>query len=82
MLCFPDVVHIQIITAGTEELLRHWTIGGDVMTTVPSSHTHAFSLAYNAPSQQYEVCMCVHMCVRACVCMCARCVYVCVCTYV
>ncbi|XP_064391541.1 THO complex subunit 6 homolog [Halichondria panicea] len=45
----------RIITAGSERLLRHWSISGDSMATIPSAHSHAFSLAHNKNSQQYEM---------------------------
>lgn len=47
----------RVITAGSESFIRHWSINGDSLASVPSGHQHAFSLAYNTHthSHQYQV---------------------------
>ncbi|XP_065890497.1 THO complex subunit 6 homolog [Dysidea avara] len=40
----------KLITAGSEAIVRHWTINGTSTATVPSSQLHVFSLAANKKS--------------------------------
>ena len=48
-------VVLQIITAGAGGEVRHWTINGEKLSTVPSTLGHVFSLAYNTKNKKNEV---------------------------
>lgn len=40
----------RLITAGSEASVRHWSVNGSPMATIPSSQMHVFSLAANRKS--------------------------------
>ena len=50
-----SILFLQIITAGSEASVRHWSINGSPMAVIPSGHQHAFSLKFNFNNHQYEV---------------------------
>jgi hypothetical protein len=52
---FNIIFSSQIITAGSEACVRHWSINGSPMAVIPSGHQHAFSLKFNFNNHQYEV---------------------------
>ena len=39
-----------MITAGSERSVRHWSVNGSPIATIPSSQMHVFSLAANRKS--------------------------------
>ncbi len=46
---------MQIITGGADGEVRHWTINGEKLSSVPSSLSHIFSLSYNSKNKKNEV---------------------------
>ena len=48
---------LQLVTAGSEAIVRHWTINGSSAATAPSSQLHVFSLAANKKSSSQKVIM-------------------------
>jgi hypothetical protein len=68
IICFLLLLR-QIITAGSEKVIRHWAVNGEPLAAVPGGHTHTFSLAHNShhKSKQYEVCcMLYHVVILQC----------------
>ena len=48
-------VCVQIISAGSGGVLRHWSINGEALASVPSEHVrHIFSCNYNTSSNRNQ----------------------------